>query len=164
MKFLSSTVRSDCATPLGRLILAAQDTKLTGIWFEGQQHQPDISAWSLSPQHPLLQQAQSQLSEYFAGQRQEFDLPLDWSCGTAFQQKVWRALLKIPFGASLSYGAISADIGQPSAVRAVGLAIGRNPFSIVVPCHRVLGKGGALTGYAGGIERKAALLRLEGSH
>jgi methylated-DNA-[protein]-cysteine S-methyltransferase len=92
-----------------------------------------------------------------------FDLPLDFAQGTAFQQDVWRALLKIPRGATRSYGALSADVGNPAAVRAVAGAVGRNPLSIIVPCHRVLGADGSLTGYAGGLERKAALLQLEGA-
>jgi methylated-DNA-[protein]-cysteine S-methyltransferase len=104
-----------------------------------------------------------QLSEYFAGRRHSFELPLDLQCGTAFQQDVWRALLAIPAGGTTSYGAISRSIGKPQAMRAVGAAIGRNPVSIVVPCHRVVGSDGSLTGYAGGMERKTALLQLEGA-
>lgn len=163
MKFPKSSVQTGCDSPLGRLILAASGKALAGVWFDGQSHQPDSTQWSCVPSHALLQQAQTQLREYFAGQRQSFDLPLDLSCGTDFQQRVWRALLKIPFGATCSYAALSADIGQPKAMRAVGAAIGRNPFSIIVPCHRVLGKSGALTGYAGGLARKTALLQLEGA-
>ena len=98
-----------------------------------------------------------------AATRQAFDLPLDLSGGTPFQQAVWRALLAIPSGATTSYGALARALGSPTAVRAVGAAVGRNPISIVVPCHRVLGAGGALTGYAGGLARKQALLRLEGA-
>ena len=109
----------------------------------------------------MLQAAQAQLAAYFAGTRRSFDLPLDLERGTAFQQSVWRALLQIPYGATLSYGALGAVIGKPSAVRAVGAAVGRNPVSIIVPCHRVLGAHGALTGYAGGLERKTALLQGE---
>jgi methylated-DNA-[protein]-cysteine S-methyltransferase len=162
MKFPKSSVQTSCDSPLGRIILAASGKALTGVWFDGQSHQPDSTQWSCALDHPQLQQAQTELREYFAGRRQSFDVPLDLSCGSDFQQRVWRALLKIPFGATRSYAAVSADIGQPAAVRAVGAAIGRNPFSIIVPCHRVLGKSGALTGYAGGLERKTALLQLEG--
>ena len=103
------------------------------------------------------------LRDYFAGRRTQFDLPLDLQGGTAFQQSVWQALLAIPAGDTTSYGAIGLRVGRPSAVRAVGAAVGRNPVSIVVPCHRVLGRDGSLTGYAGGLERKSALLELEGA-
>lgn len=109
-----------------------------------------------------LLQAVTQLREYFAGRRSAFELPLDLQGGTVFQQSVWQALLNIPSGATASYGAVSDRLGKPAAVRAVGAAVGRNPLSIVVPCHRVLGADGSLTGYAGGLERKTALLRLEG--
>ena len=163
MKLLTSTMLASYASPLGRLLLAADSDKLTGVWFEGQRHQPDPAVQPMVADHPLMQQACAQLREYFAGRRQSFDLPLDLSCGTAFQQTVWRALLNIRFGSTDSYGALSADIGRPTAVRAVGLAIGRNPLAIIVPCHRVLGKDGALTGYAGGLARKTALLQLEGA-
>jgi methylated-DNA-[protein]-cysteine S-methyltransferase len=111
----------------------------------------------------VLQEAIRQLGRYFAGQRTTFDLPLDLQAGTPFQQQVWRALLGIASGATTSYGSLSAAIGKPSAVRALGTAVGRNPVSIVVPCHRVLGADGSLTGYAGGLERKTALLSLEGA-
>ena len=103
------------------------------------------------------------MREYFAGQRSHFDLPLDLSCGTAFQQAVWQALLGIAQGEVISYSEVSRRIGKPQAVRAVGGAVGRNPISIIVPCHRVMGCNGTLTGYGGGLERKTALLRLEGA-
>lgn len=163
MKFSVSTVQAGFDSPLGRIILAAADNRVVGVWFDGQRHQPDTSIWPVASEHPVLQQARSQLSDYFAGRRTSFDLPLDFGQGTAFQQDVWRALLTIPRGTICSYGALSASIGKPAAVRAVGGAIGRNPLSIIVPCHRVLGAGGALTGYAGGLERKTALLKLEGA-
>ena len=120
------------------------------------------AVWPVDPDHPVLQEVMRQLSDYFAGRRTQFDVPLDLAYGTAFQQSVWQALLKIPQGGTASYGELSARIGKPAAVRAVGAAVGRNPVSIIVPCHRVMGAGGALTGYAGGLERKSALLRLEG--
>jgi methylated-DNA-[protein]-cysteine S-methyltransferase len=110
----------------------------------------------------VLKEVIRQLGDYFAGRRTAFDVPLDLAHGTDFQQSVWQALLKIPQGGTASYGELSARIGKPAAVRAVGAAVGRNPVSIIVPCHRVMGAGGALTGYAGGLERKSALLRLEG--
>ena len=162
MKFSTSAVQTSYDSPLGRIIVAASEDKLLGVWFDGQRHQPDTSSWPIATNHPVLQQAKAQLTDYFAGRRTSFELPLDLGTGTSFQQAVWRALLKIPYGVTRSYGALSADIGRPSAVRAVGAAVGRNPFSIIVPCHRVLGSDGALTGYAGGLERKTALLQLEG--
>lgn len=163
MKFAPSTVQTSYDSPLGRIILAAAHDRLTGVWFDGQSHQPDTSRWPADRDQPVLQQAQTQLSAYFAGQRQAFELALDLSAGTDFQQSVWRALLQIPFGATLSYGALSAGIGKPAAVRAVAGAVARNPLSIIVPCHRVLGAGASLTGYAGGLPRKTALLQLEGA-
>ena len=163
MKFATSIIQTSYASPLGRIILAATGNQLLGVWFEGQRHQPDTTTWPCAGDHPVLQQTRDQLTEYFAGHRTAFELPLDLSSGTGFQQDVWRALLLIPRGATRSYGALSADIGKPAAVRAVGGAIGRNPLSIVVPCHRVIGAGGALTGYAGGLARKTALLQLEGA-
>ena len=162
MKFAASTVQTLHDSALGPILLAASKKQLVGIWFVGQHHQPDTSNWASDEHHPLLRRVKTELDEYFAGQRHSFDLPLDMQCGTAFQQTVWRALLAIPYGSSTSYGALSTVIGRPSAVRALGGAVGRNPFSIVVPCHRVIGAKGSLTGYAGGLERKSALLQLEG--
>lgn len=162
MKFPASTVQTSFDSQLGRIIAAAHDDKLVGIWFDGQRHLPDTSHWASVREHPLLKLAQRQLSDYFAGRRAGFELPLDLSTGTLFQQQVWRALLEIPRGATCSYGALSAAIGKAAAMRAVGGAVGRNPFSIVVPCHRVIGADGSLTGYAGGLERKTVLLQLEG--
>ena len=162
MKFPPDTVQARYASPLGPMILAAHGQHLCGVWFEGQRHQPDTSAWPQDPTKPVLQQAMTQLTEYFAGRRQVFDLPLDLDRGTTFQQTVWRALRAIACGERTSYAALSAAIGKPRAVRAVGGAVGRNPLSIVVPCHRVLGAQGELTGYAGGLDRKLSLLQLEG--
>jgi methylated-DNA-[protein]-cysteine S-methyltransferase len=162
MKFDISIAQTRYESPLGRMILAATRNGLAGIWFEGQRHLPDSSGWPEQPQHPVLRQAVAQLREYFAGGRTHFDLPLDLQAGTSFQQSVWHALLSIPHGGTTSYAVLSQRIGRPTAVRAVGAAIGRNPLSIVVPCHRVLGASGSLTGYAGGLERKNALLQLEG--
>jgi methylated-DNA-[protein]-cysteine S-methyltransferase len=161
MKFSITPVRSTVASPLGPITLAADATALVGLWFDGQQHQPDWSDWPIDSKHPVLQKAASQLDEYFAGKRTQFDLPISLAHGTAFQRKVWQALLHIAAGQTSTYGDLSQRLGQPSAVRAVAAAIGRNPISVVVPCHRVLGARGALTGYAGGLERKAALLQLE---
>ena len=150
-------------SPLGAMTLAATTRGLSGAWFDGQRHGPDASAWRCDATHPVLQAAIVQLGQYFAGQRTSFDLPLDLQAGTPFQQQVWQALLGIAPGATTSYGGLSAAIGKPAAVRALGAAVGRNPISIVVPCHRVLGATGSLTGYAGGLERKTALLSLEGA-
>jgi methylated-DNA-[protein]-cysteine S-methyltransferase len=163
MKFDTSIVQVRYESPLGAMIVAATDRGLAGVWFEGQRHMPDHSSWPTRPEHPVLRQACAQLGDYFAGRRSSFDLPLDLQGGTAFQRSVWDALLAIPSGGTTSYGMLSRRIGQPAAVRAVGAAVGRNPLSIVVPCHRVLGADGSLTGYAGGLERKTALLRLEGA-
>jgi methylated-DNA-[protein]-cysteine S-methyltransferase len=161
MKITQNTVRCTIPSPLGTIVIAATDTALVGLWFDGQRHQPDPSAWPLVQQHPVLDAAMEQLQQYFAGERQQFDLPLDLSTGTAFQQQVWAQLQAIANGDTVSYGQLSQQIGNPKAVRAVGAAVGRNPISIVVPCHRVLGANGALTGYAGGLDRKTALLQLE---
>ncbi len=154
-------VRCAFASPLGPMTLAATDKGLAGVWFDGQKHMPDTSAWPVQADHPLLLQTQAELAEYFAGRRKAFDLPLDLNQGTVFQQQVWQALLQIPAGQTTAYGSLATRMGRAAAVRAVGAAVGRNPISIVVPCHRVLGANGALTGYAGGLERKTALLELE---
>jgi methylated-DNA-[protein]-cysteine S-methyltransferase len=163
MKHDPLTVFTEWEGPLGTMILAATQRGLSGVWFDGQRHGPDTSAWRRDPSQPVLQATANQLDEYFAGQRTSFDLPLDLQAGTPFQQQVWRALLGIAPGATTSYGGLSAAIGKPAAVRALGAAVGRNPISVVVPCHRVLGADGSLTGYAGGLERKTALLSLEGA-
>ncbi len=157
-------------SPLGKLWLSATDQGLSGLWFDDQKHLPDFTdtqRWQRA-EHRHMHAAFAQLSRYFSGEMKQQDfsfgaaLPLDLNQGTAFQQSVWQALLRIPMGGATSYGAIAAQINKPAAVRAVGAAVGRNPISILVPCHRVLGKDGSLTGYAGGLERKVALLRLEG--
>jgi methylated-DNA-[protein]-cysteine S-methyltransferase len=163
MKFHPSLVCTRWQSPLGPMLLAATDAGLAGLWFEGQRHAPDSGGWRQDASHPVLQQAVHELAEYFAGRRSRFGLPLDLQGGTPFQQAVWQALREIGPGRTSSYGELGARIGKPAASRAVGAAVGRNPISIVVPCHRVLGGGGALTGYAGGLARKSALLRLEGA-
>ncbi|CAN7318696.1 methylated-DNA--[protein]-cysteine S-methyltransferase [Variovorax sp. LjRoot84] len=164
MKFKNTTIYSThIESPLGGITLAATDEGLAGVWFDRQRHWPDTSGWQPDAKHPVLREAGAQLADYFAGKRHHFDLPLDLSHGTGFQQAVWQALLAIPAGRTISYGALSAGIGKPAAVRAVGAAVGRNPISVIVPCHRVLGTNGSLTGYAGGLERKSALLELEGA-
>jgi methylated-DNA-[protein]-cysteine S-methyltransferase len=162
MRFDPSLVAARHDSPLGPMLLAASPVGLAGLWFDGQRHHPEAGRWRHDPSHPTLRLAITQLDEYFAGRRTAFDLPLDLSHGTPFQQSVWQSLLAIPCGGRTSYGVLSQRIGRPMAVRAVGAAVGRNPVSIVVPCHRVLGADGSLTGYAGGLDRKTALLRLEG--
>lgn len=154
-------VRTHFHSPLGPMTLAASSQGLSGVWFDGQKHQPDPQAWPQDAAHPVLLQAQAQLAEYFAGQRRVFELPLDLGAGTDFHQAVWRGLIQIAPGTTTAYGELARRIGKPLAVRALGAAVGRNPISIIVPCHRVLGADGALTGYAGGLDRKTALLRLE---
>jgi methylated-DNA-[protein]-cysteine S-methyltransferase len=165
MNFHPSIVQDSYASPLGRITMAATDAGLAGVWFEGQRHLPkelnEPSAWPAHSAHAVLKQTAQQLGEYFGGNRNTFDLALDLSGGTAFQQLVWQALLRIGSGHTCSYGSISQSIGNPAAVRAVGAAVGRNPISIIVPCHRVIGADGTLTGYAGGLDKKTALLKLE---
>ena len=161
MQFPASTVRCALSSPWGPMTLAASDTALVGVWFDGQAHLPPFNDWPLAPSHPVLLAASTQLAEYFAGQRRHFSVPLDLSGGTVFQQAVWAKLQDIACGSTVSYGQLSQRIGNPKAVRAVGAAVGRNPISVIVPCHRVLGAQGALTGYAGGLHRKTALLALE---
>ena len=157
------TLRTD--SPLGPITLTASATGLCGLWFDDQKHGPTDAqrqSWRPDEDHPLLQSAAAHLRAFWAGHTQPWPGPLDLSVGTAFQQLVWQALLRIPAGQSQSYGELARQLGKPLAVRAVGAAVGRNPVSILVPCHRVLGAGGQLTGYAGGLWRKQALLKLEG--
>ncbi len=162
MKNLETPLLHRTSSPLGDILLAATSQGLCGLWFaDGQKHMPNMSGWPAGS-NAVIERAAQQMREYFAGQRSAFSLPLDLRAGTAFQQAVWQALLGIAQGHSSSYGAIAQRISNPQAVRAVGAAVGRNPISVIVPCHRVLGASGALTGYAGGLERKTALLQLEG--
>jgi methylated-DNA-[protein]-cysteine S-methyltransferase len=154
------TAQATIATPLGPLLLARSALGLAGAWFEGQKHHPGPLAAPQRPHDELLREAADQLQSYFAGERDDFELPLDLH-GTAFQRAVWQALLAIPGGRTRSYGEIARALGARSAVRAVGGAVGRNPLSVIVPCHRVVGSDGSMTGYAGGVERKCALLALE---
>ncbi len=150
-------------SPIGTLLIAATDAGISGIYFEEHKHFKGKDAWSQTPT-PLamrhLAHAAMQLDEYFAGKRTEFTVALDM-VGTEFQRGVWTALGAIPFGKSVSYAQHAHALGNPKALRAVGSAIGKNPVSIIVPCHRVIGSSGAVTGYAGGLERKKFLLALE---
>lgn len=149
-------------TPLGPMLLAAHDGGLLGAWFEGQRHAPQAAAWKVVASQRWLDLAGEELRAYFSGQFRAFDTPRRADVGTPFQRRVWAALLAVPPGSTTTYGELAVQLGQPSAVRAVGAAVGRNPWSILVPCHRVIGADGSLTGYAGGLERKRALLQLEG--
>lgn len=152
--------RRTMPSPVGELTLVGGDAGLVAVLWENDR--PDRV--SLGPlidgEHPVLAATQTQLREYFADGRRVFDVPLDFR-GTEFQRKVWAALLEIPFGETRSYGEIARGFGTPGASRAVGAANGRNPISIIAPCHRVIGKSGNLTGFAGGIEAKAWLLAME---
>ncbi|HEQ0063474.1 TPA: methylated-DNA--[protein]-cysteine S-methyltransferase [Pseudomonas aeruginosa] len=149
-------------SPVGRLTLVARDqTSLVAIlWEHERPNRVPLDEMQFAEANPILAETEHQLSEYFAGSRTRFELPLDFQ-GTEFQKKVWNALLTIPFGETRSYSEIAAQIGSPKAVRAVGAANGKNPLSIVAPCHRVIGASGGLTGFAGGLAAKQWLLRLE---
>ena len=149
-------------TPLGTMTAAATATGLAGLWFDDQAHHPGPLPVPVDDAHPHLLAAARALQAYFDGAADPLQgVPLDMH-GTPFQQAVWRSLIALPRGATSTYGRIAAETGSPAAVRAAGAAIGRNPVSVLVPCHRVLGSNGGLTGYAGGLHRKTALLQAEG--
>ncbi len=154
---MSQFVYDRMESPIGQLMLVSDGAALCGVYMEPHRD-PKQEGWEQDP--AALAVAREQLTEYFDGQRRVFDLPLAAE-GTDFQKKVWKALRKIPFGKTLSYGGLATKIGQPSASRAVGAANGRNPISIIVPCHRVIGADGSLTGFGGGLDRKQWLLRHE---
>jgi len=160
--FASTHWQMPIHTPLGQMTLVASQQGLCGAWFEHQKHFPHLQHLPWGPNQCWLLQAKTQLAEYFADKRQQFELPLTPLDGTVFQQQVWQALAMIPFGKFASYADIARFIGKPQSARAVGMAVGRNPLGIFLPCHRVLSSSGALTGYAGGLERKVALLKIEG--
>ncbi len=158
---LKSHVFKTVATPVGRLKLVGGDDGLAAIlWENDDPGRVRLNIVAEQPDHPLLVETERQLNDYFAGRRQAFTVRLDFT-GTDFQKQVWRALLAIPFGETRSYGEIARRLGKPAAVRAVGAANGRNPISIIAPCHRVIGTDGKLTGFAGGLEAKAFLLAHE---
>jgi methylated-DNA-[protein]-cysteine S-methyltransferase len=149
-------------SPIGELKLAASDKGLVAVlWKTEDPHRVRLCPTVEHREHPLLLETERQLHEYFCGKRQSFSLPLDMR-GTRFQNHVWEALLTIPFGETRSYGQLASQLGNPKATRAVGAANGRNPIAVVVPCHRVIGSSGKLTGFAGGLTAKAYLLALEG--
>lgn len=148
-------------SPMGDLILRGNGKALTGLWIRGQSHTPVVDpSWieDVSPFHDVIQQ----LDEYFAGSRKSFTVPMEWCEGTPFQQAIWTKITEIPFGQTITYGELARRAKQPTAFRAAGAATGRNPISIINPCHRVVGTSGSLTGYSGGLEHKVWLLRHEG--
>jgi methylated-DNA-[protein]-cysteine S-methyltransferase len=148
-------------SPIEPLLLASDGESLTSLFMVTQRHGPFFSeSWIRDDNAKPFAEARRQMEAYFAGELTEFDLPLNMT-GTEFQKTVWRELLNIPFGVTISYGELAERVGNPSASRAVGAANGRNPISIIVPCHRVIGSNGKLTGYGGGIERKEWLLAHE---
>jgi methylated-DNA-[protein]-cysteine S-methyltransferase len=149
-------------SPLGALTLVAEDAALTGLYFRHHWYLADRASFGPRVEHGFAEAAQ-QLTEYFAGERREFDLPLR-AAGDEFQHRVWALLAGIEYGRTASYGDLARELGDPSLARDVGAAVGRNPLSILVPCHRVVGKDGKLTGYAGGLARKRFLLDLERTH
>ena len=162
MKTPRFEAQSRIDSPLGPLTLAATPRGLALAWFDGQKHRSDDIDAPLRPDHPHLQRAQREFEAYWLDALTPFTVPLD-AQGTPFQQAVWKALLGIPAGHLSTYGEIAMRVGRPAAVRAVGAAVGRNPLGIIVPCHRVVGHDGSLTGYAGGLPRKQALLVREGA-
>ncbi len=157
----AATYYTTFESPIQPLLLTSDGAALTGVFMIEHKHGPEVGAdWTEDAAAAPFPEAKRQLAEYFAGTRRDFDLPLAPN-GTDFQRKVWVELQNIPYGVTLSYGELARQIGSPGAARAVGLANGRNPISIIVPCHRVVGANGKLTGYGGGLPRKAALLELE---
>lgn len=148
--------------PLGPVIAVAEDDGITHIDFVGAKYERPVQPdWVEDPQAPALRACGTQLAEYFAGTRTEFDLPLA-PRGSAFQKRVWDEIARVPYGKTISYGELAKRAGAPGQARAAGAATGRNPVGVVIPCHRIVGADGSLTGYAGGLERKRGLLELEG--
>lgn len=151
-------------SPVGQLQLLAHETALVAVLWEGEQpNWIKLASLVEDPQHPVLIKTAKQLREYFAGQRDVFELPLDFA-GTDFQKRVWQALLGIPYGQTRSYKEIAEQLGNVKAVRAVGAANGKNPISIIAPCHRVIGHSGKLVGFSGGLDKKEILLNIERKH
>ena len=148
-------------SPRGRMLLVADDQALIGVYFVGQKYQPRIEGdWIRNTRHALLRQVKRELAEYFGGTRTHFTIKMA-PHGTPFQHAVWKAISGVGFSQTISYGELARRAGCPGSARAVGAATGRNPISIIVPCHRIVGSNGALTGYAGGVAKKHALLALE---
>lgn len=156
------TVWTWIESPLGPMLAMSDGVALSGLHFHDDKYVPDIDAgWQRDDRLPLFVQAWREIAEYFAGERRAFGLPLSPD-GTHWQRQVWQVLLTIPYGVTTTYGAMAATLGNRNASRAVGAANGRNPIAVVIPCHRAIGADGTLTGYAGGLHRKLALLKLEG--
>lgn len=150
-------------SPQGGMLLLANDEGLAGVFFYRQKHHPKRQAdWKKDPHHRVLRQAKRELAEYFAGKRKRFEVTLSPD-GTPFQRSVWKAISTVGFGETITYGELARRAGHPGSARAAGAATGRNPIGIIVPCHRIMGANGSLTGYAGGLARKRALLALEGA-
>ena len=148
-------------SPYGQMLLVAEDEGLAGAYFDGQKYLPQVaSQWRRDAQHTTLGQAKRELAEYFGGERRRFELKLAPE-GTPFQRSVWKAISSVGFGETISYGELAQRAGCAGSARAAGAATGRNPIGIIVPCHRIVGSDGSLTGYAGGLDRKRALLALE---
>jgi len=151
-------------SPVDDLLLVADDFALTGVYFGTPKYiSAAMKGWTLDPRNPLLQQAQKELQEYFAEKRKVFSLPLRFT-GTDFQKRVWQEIAVIPYAETISYSELAIRAGAPDAIRAAGTATGRNPISIIVPCHRVMGKNGDMCGFGGGLDRKRFLLSLENSN
>jgi len=148
-------------SPQGRMLLVANDAGLSGVYFDGQKYLPQVEQeWRRDAGHASLRQAKRELAEYFGGGRKRFETALAPE-GTPFQQAVWKAISAVGFGKTITYSELALHAGFPGSARAAGAATGRNPISIIVPCHRIVGSNGSLTGYAGGLDRKRALLALE---
>ena len=149
-------------SPHGQMLLVATDNGVSGVYFDGQKYFPGKEKdWQRDGRHAPLKQAKRELQEYFAGRRKRFEVALDPE-GTPFQRSVWKAISTVDFGETITYGELARRAGRPGSARAAGAATGRNPIGIIVPCHRIMGANGALTGYAGGLSKKRALLALEG--
>jgi methylated-DNA-[protein]-cysteine S-methyltransferase len=156
-----TTTHTTIDTPLGELILVVEDGALSGVYFPGHWTRPDPRTFGERTEHGF-EEIERQLAEYFAGERTSFALPTSVT-GDVFERQVWELIDRIPYGQTSTYGELARELGDPALARRVGNAVGHNPLSIVVPCHRVVGKDGKLTGYAGGLERKQFLLELEGA-
>lgn len=159
---MTEVVHTQVDSPIGALTLVARDGALSGLYMSVHRHRPPLESFGPQDDEPFTEVAE-QLAEYFTGTRHDFDVPLVLT-GTEFQRTVWAALRDIPYGETISYGQLADRIGRPTASRAVGLANGKNPISIIVPCHRVVGSAGDLTGYGGGLDRKRHLLDFERDH
>jgi methylated-DNA-[protein]-cysteine S-methyltransferase len=154
-----STTHTTIDSPIGELILVAEGATLSGVYFPGHWTRPDPATFGERTEH-RLEEVEEQLAEYFAGERTSFELPTS-ARGNAFQRQVWDLIERIPYGQTTTYGRLAGELGNPTLARKVGNAVGHNPLSVIVPCHRVVGKDGKLTGYAGGLQRKRFLLDLE---